>query len=69
MKKISLIKSFWHATMTTSFLASALLLPSTASAQMDKPTTEALESYFEFVDYNSGTIAVEQLAAEDWKKF
>jgi rhodanese-related sulfurtransferase len=69
MKRISLIKSFGHATMATAFLAIALLLPSTASAQMDKPTTEALESYFEFVDYNSGTIAVEQLAAEDWKKF
>ena len=69
MKKIALIKSFGHAAMTTAFLASALLLPSTASAQMDKPTTEALESYFEFVDYNSGTIAVEQLAADDWKKF
>ena len=69
MKRISLIKSFGHAAMATAFLASALLLPCTASAQMDKPTTEALESYFEFVDYNSGTIAVEQLAAEDWKKF
>lgn len=36
---------------------------------MDKPTTDALESYFEFADYNSGTIAVEQLAADDWKSF
>lgn len=69
MKKISLIKSCKHTAMAAVFVATALLSPSTVLAQMDKPTTEALESYFEFVDYNSGTIAVEQLAPEDWKKF
>lgn len=39
-----------------------------AHAQPDNATTEALESYFEFVDYNSGTIMSEQIPAEDWKK-
>lgn len=38
-------------------------------AQLDKTTTEALETYFEFSDYNSGTIMVEQIPAGDWKKF
>ena len=69
MKRKSFIKSFRHTAMASAFLAIAILSPSTALAQMDKPTTDALESYFEFVDYNSGTIAVEQLAADDWKKF
>lgn len=44
-------------------------LPIAAHAQIDKATTEALESYFDFVDYNSGTIAAEQIPAEDYKKF
>ena len=43
--------------------------PLTAHAQLDKATTEALETYFEFIDYNSGTITSEQIPAEDWKKF
>lgn len=69
MQKTSLIKSFRHTAMATAFLATAILLPSAVLAQMDRPTTDALESYFEFVDYNSGTIAVDQLAAEDWRRF
>ncbi len=40
-----------------------------AHAQLDKATTESLESYFEFADYNSGTIMSEQIPADDWKKF
>lgn len=51
-------------------LASTLVgLPMVALADTDKATTEALESYFEFIDYNSGTITSEQIPAEDWKKF
>jgi rhodanese-related sulfurtransferase len=69
MKKNSIIKSFRHTAMATAVITIAMLLPSTALAQMDKPTTEALESYFEFTDYNSGTVAADQLAPEDWKKF
>jgi rhodanese-related sulfurtransferase len=48
--------------------ATSALLPLAAHAQPDSATTEALESYFEFVDYNSGTIMSEQIPAEDWKK-
>lgn len=44
-------------------------LPLMAHAQLDKATTEALETYFEFSDYNSGTIMAEQIPAGDWKKF
>lgn len=28
-----------------------------------------MESYFEFIKYNGGTIATTQIPAEDWKKF
>ena len=69
MQPTSLVKSFKYSAMAAAFVATALLSPSTVLAQIDKPTTEALETYFEFADYNSGTIAVEQLAPEDWKKF
>lgn len=44
-------------------------LPLMAHAQLDKATTEALETYFEFSDYNSGTIMAEQIPAGDWRKF
>jgi rhodanese-related sulfurtransferase len=51
-------------------LAAALFgLPLTAQAQLNKATTEALETYFEFIDDNSGTITSEQIPAADWKKF
>jgi rhodanese-related sulfurtransferase len=54
---------------TAAALAAALVsLPMAARADSDKATTEALESYFEFIDYNSGTLMSEQIPAEDWKK-
>lgn len=43
-------------------------LPAAASADVDKKTAEALESYFEFIDYNGGTIMAEQIPADDYKK-
>lgn len=43
-------------------------LPVAASADVDKTTAEALESYFDFIDYNGGTIMAEQISAEDYKK-
>ncbi len=43
-------------------------LPLLAHAQLDKASTEALESYFEFSDNNSGTLMPEQIPAEDYKK-
>ena len=43
-------------------------LPLAAHAQADKATINALEGYFDFVDYNGGTIMAEQIPAEDYKK-
>lgn len=48
--------------------AAAALSPLSASAQVDKATVEALESYFEFSDYASGTLATEQIPAGDWAR-
>jgi rhodanese-related sulfurtransferase len=48
--------------------ATASWLPLVAHAQADKPTINALEGYFDFVDYNSGTLMAEQIPAEDYKK-
>ncbi|MEX8494554.1 rhodanese-like domain-containing protein [Sphaerotilus sp.] len=58
-------------TLALAVTCAALLggLPLLAHAQLDKATTEALETYFEFSDYNSGTIMAEQIPAGDWKKF
>jgi rhodanese-related sulfurtransferase len=49
-------------------LITASWLPLAAHAQADKPTINALEGYFDFVDYNSGTLMAEQIPAEDYKK-
>lgn len=49
-------------------LASLGALPLAAHAQADKVVTEAVESYFDFVDANGGTIAAEQIPAEDYPK-
>lgn len=43
-------------------------LPLAASAQMGKETVEAVESYFEFIDYNGGTIMAEQIPPQDYGK-
>lgn len=69
MEITSIAHAVRSAMMTASFVAVAAFLPMAAHAQIDKATTEALESYFDFVDYNSGTITAEQIPAEDWKKF
>lgn len=69
MKLISIAHTARSAALAASFVAASAFLPMTAHAQIDKATTEALESYFDFVDYNSGTITAEQIPAEDWKKF
>lgn len=49
-------------------LAAASWLPLAVHAQADKPTINALEGYFDFIDYNSGTLMAEQIPAEDYKK-
>lgn len=50
-------------------VAANAALPLAAHAQATKPTLEALESYFDFVDANAGTLLPEQIPAEDYKKF
>jgi rhodanese-related sulfurtransferase len=47
-------------------LFAALTLP--AHAQVDKSTANAIEGYFDFVDYNSGTLMAEQIPADDYRK-
>lgn len=49
-------------------LAVAAAVPLAAQAQLDKATTEALESYFEFVDHNGGTLMAEQIPAADYQR-
>ncbi len=53
---------------TSALLAVLILLPMHAQADTDKATTEALDTYFDFVDYNSGSITAEQIPADDWKR-
>jgi rhodanese-related sulfurtransferase len=50
-------------------LAGLGLAPHLALAQANKPVIDAVESYFDFVDANGGTILAEQIPAEDYKKF
>ncbi len=56
-----------HLALTLA-LAVASSLPLAAHAQADRPTINALEGYFDFVDYNSGTLMAEQIPAEDYRK-
>ena len=66
--------SLLETTVTTRRIATALalagmvFLPLAASAQMNKSTVEAVESYFDFIDANGGTLMSEQIPAEDYKK-
>ena len=53
---------------TTLALAVAALLPLGAQAQSDKATAESIESYFDFVDDNGGTIMAEQIPADDYAR-
>lgn len=50
-------------------VAALLAIPYAARAELDKATTEEIESYFDFVDYNSGTIMAQQIPADDYGKF
>lgn len=49
-------------------LGVAFASPSLVHAQMDKATSEAIETYFEFIDYNGGTIMAEQIPPDDYRK-
>ncbi len=51
-------------------LALALLGVASLPAQAnDKAVVDAMEAYFEFVDYGGATIFPEQIPKDDWKKF
>jgi len=59
---------------TTQFISSLIIatvavlsVPVTALAE-DKAAISAMEAYFDFSEYESGTILPEQIPAEDWKK-
>lgn len=54
--------------LTLTLAAAAAALPLPAQAQAGKPTIEALEGYFDFVDANAGTLMAEQIPAEDYKR-
>jgi len=69
MKFTCFIRASRGVALATALVAASALLPLAAQAQMDKATTEAVAAYFDFADYNSGTIMAEQIPAEDWKKF
>ena len=49
-------------------VGAVLATPSLVHAQMDKATSEAIETYFDFIDYNGGTIMAEQIPADDYGK-
>ncbi len=53
----------------TLVLTTAAFAPLAAHAQADKPTINALEGYFEFIDANAGSFLPEQIPAEDYRKF
>lgn len=64
----SISRSSWILAAAGTLVGALTALSMPAHADTDKATTDALESYFEFIDYNSGTIMSEQIPAEDWKK-
>jgi rhodanese-related sulfurtransferase len=61
MKSTHFISAFIFAAVAT------LSVPATAFAE-DKAAIAAMEAYFDFSEYESGTILPEQIPAEDWKK-
>ena len=60
MKLTKLFAALFLAAVT------ALSVPATAFAE-DKAAISAMEAYFDFSEYEGGTILPEQIPAEDWK--
>ena len=58
-----------RTTLAAALAAALIALPLASHAELDKATTEAVESYFEFIDYNAGTFTPEQISAADYGKF
>ncbi len=55
--------------LTLSLLALLAGVASLPAHANDKATIDAMEGYFEFVDYGGATIFPEQIPKDDWKKF
>lgn len=55
--------------LTLSLLALTLGVASLPAHANDQAVVDAMEGYFEFVDYGGATIFPEQIPKDDWKKF
>jgi len=55
--------------LTLSLLTLTLGVASLPARANDKAVVDAMEGYFEFVDYGGATIFPEQIPKDDWKKF
>lgn len=55
--------------LTLSLLTLTLGVASLPAHANDKAVVDAMEGYFEFVDYGGATIFPEQIPKDDWKKF
>ncbi|MDZ4074724.1 MAG: rhodanese-like domain-containing protein [Hylemonella sp.] len=55
--------------LTLSLLALTVGVASLPAHANDKAIIDAMEGYFEFVDYGGATIFPEQIPKDDWKKF
>ncbi len=55
--------------LTLSLLALSATVVSLPAHANDKAVVDAMEGYFEFVDYGGATIFPEQIPKDDWKKF
>ena len=55
--------------LTLSLLALSVGAASLPAHANDKAVVDAMEGYFEFVDYGGATIFPEQIPKDDWKKF
>lgn len=55
--------------LTLSLLALTVGVASLPAHANDKAVVDAMEGYFEFVDYGGATIFPEQIPKDDWRKF
>ena len=55
--------------LTLSLLALTVGVASLPAHANDKAVIDAMDGYFEFVDYGGATIFPEQIPKDDWKKF
>lgn len=55
--------------LTLSLLTLTLGVASLPAHANDQAVVDAMEGYFEFVDYGGATIFPEQIPRDDWKKF